>query len=335
MGWFRTGSSPSRAAPSELQQMWLSLMSGNWSSMAVIPTDPGMSTKGVTAALVEVARLHDVGPFKIVDAEGASVAEGIRLAQEVAAVVASGTRAVVAVDSLMQSLSGVPLVRDADAALLVVRLGSSNFDWVQSTIDIIPPGRLVGSVALPREAPADLPEPSGPAPVEPESGFDVGPETLQAGGKNLVLNGAGECKDSRNGKVYVGALYLLSPSKDATAIVAADEAKAVRMTFLRTVDRERVLGAFRQGFEKNSSAWLAELTPKLEMMKSIIPSEMKEGQVLSIVYMPGKGTSVGAEIGRSVTIEGKGFAEAMFRCWLGEHPDDPDLKDGMLGRVAP
>ena len=310
-------------------------MRGSWSSIAVVPTDPGTSTRVVTSALVEVARLHDVGPFKVVDAEGASVAEGIRFAQEVAAIVAAGGRAVVAVDSLMKSLSGVPLVRDADAALLVVRLGSSNFGWVQSTIDIIPAGRVVGSVALPREVPPDPPETSGPPTAEPDPDSDACPGSLRAGGRLLVLNGTGVCKDSRNGKVYAGALYLASHSRDATAIVAEDEAKAMRMTFLRAIDQDQIIAAFRKGFENNSGAHLAALLSKLEFVKRFIPAEVAKGQVLSIVYVPGQGTCIGMENGTAGIVEGKDFADAIFRCWLGERPDDLELRDALLGGGSP
>jgi hypothetical protein len=152
MGSSRPLSVPRRAAPNDLQQMWLSLMRGRWSSIAIVPTDPGTSARMVIDALVDVARIEDVGRYEIIDAEGATPAQGERLAQNVAAVVAGGSRAVVAVDSLMQSLGGVPLVRDADAALLVVRLGTSSFDAVQSTIDIIGRARILGSVALPSDA---------------------------------------------------------------------------------------------------------------------------------------------------------------------------------------
>lgn len=129
--------------------MWLSLMAGGWSSLVVVPTDPGFSARVVTGVLVEVAASNDLGPFHIIDALGASPATGEQLAQELAAVVASGSRAVAAVDSLMQSLGGVPLVRDAEAVLLVVRLGSSNFEYVQSTIDIVGRERILGAVTLP------------------------------------------------------------------------------------------------------------------------------------------------------------------------------------------
>jgi hypothetical protein len=137
------------AALREMQQMWLSLMRGSWSSIVVVPADPGTSARAVADALVEVARLEPVDQFQIIDAVGAAPAQGERLARDLASVVESGVRAVVVVDSLMHSLGGVPLVRDADVALLVVRLGSSNFDSVQSTIDIVGRERILGAVALP------------------------------------------------------------------------------------------------------------------------------------------------------------------------------------------
>ncbi len=158
------------------------------------------------------------------------------------------------------------------------------------------------------------------------------PDTLDAGGGSLVLNGAGVRKKSfLKVKVYVGALYLASPSKDPAAIVASDEPKAVRMVFMRGVGRDQILGAFKEGFEKNSGDQLAGLLPKLELLKPAIPAELKEGQVLSVVYEPGKGSTVGVEGGEAVTVEGKDFADALFRNWLGKDPADSDLKKGMLG----
>ncbi len=140
---------PADTVRHELRQMWLALMRGSWSSLVVVPTDPGLSARVVIGALVEAAHRDDVGRFQVIDAEGASAAHGERLAQDLASVVATGARAVVAVDSLMQSLGGTPLARDADAALLVVRLGVSNYDTVQSTIDIVGRERILGAVAVP------------------------------------------------------------------------------------------------------------------------------------------------------------------------------------------
>lgn len=53
------------------------------------------------------------------------------------------------------------------------------------------------------------------------------PDTLKSGDLTLRLNGLGLRKKSVF-KVYVGGLYLESLSKDAGAILAADQAKAIR-----------------------------------------------------------------------------------------------------------
>ena len=54
------------------------------------------------------------------------------------------------------------------------------------------------------------------------------PDTLSAGDKTLKLNGLGLRKKAMF-KVYVGGLYLESPSKDAGRILASDQARAIRM----------------------------------------------------------------------------------------------------------
>jgi len=135
--------------------MWLSLMREKWSSIAVVPTGDLADARTVANALSAVTELQESGPVRIIDAGGATVAEGARLSQELAAVVAGGARAVVAVDSLLENLGGVPLVRDTEAALLVIRLGSAHFDAVRSTVAIIGRERVLGSVVLhPERAPS-------------------------------------------------------------------------------------------------------------------------------------------------------------------------------------
>ena len=50
-------------------------------------------------------------------------------------------------------------------------------------------------------------------------------DTLKAGDKTLKLNGL-DVRKKAVFKVYVGGLYLESPSKDAGVILASDQAKA-------------------------------------------------------------------------------------------------------------
>jgi hypothetical protein len=157
------------------------------------------------------------------------------------------------------------------------------------------------------------------------------PESIVAGGRTLQLNGAGVRKRFFV-KVYAGGLYLETRSSDPEAVVAADQVKVVRMHFLRDVDAASILGAFRDGFEKNSKATAAAASARIPEIARVLPEKVKEGQVLVVTYVPGAGSTVGVEGGPAAAIVGKEFGDALFRNWLGPEPADEDLTKGMLGR---
>lgn len=156
-------------------------------------------------------------------------------------------------------------------------------------------------------------------------------ESAELAGKKLLLNGAGLRKKVFF-KVYVGALYVEQRSGDPAALVAADAPRLVRLHMLRELDKESVLKAFREGIEKNSKATAPAALAKLARVESAIPAELKTGQVITVSYVPGTGTSLGIEGGTAASVEGKDFADAILRVWLGEDPVDSDLKAGMLGK---
>ncbi len=156
------------------------------------------------------------------------------------------------------------------------------------------------------------------------------PETVSVEGKTLKLNGVGIRKAFFiKVKVYVGALYLETPATDPEAIVSSEQAKAVHMFFVRDVGKEKIMNAFKEGFEKNSADKAAALTPKLDKISQAI-SDLKSGSELIVTYVPGKGTTVSLTGGGSATVEGKDFGDAIFRNWLGKEPADADLKTEML-----
>jgi len=154
------------------------------------------------------------------------------------------------------------------------------------------------------------------------------PETLSVGGKTLKINGAGIRKKFIV-KVYVGALYLEETATDPAAILKADSARALQMVFLRGVDKAKILGAYKEGFEKNAADKAAVWQPALEKISGVI-TDAKEGTTILVSYVPGKGTTVSVQGGGSVTIEGKDFADAMFSLWLGKDPADGGLKRDIL-----
>jgi hypothetical protein len=77
------------------------------------------------------------------------VVEGKRRVADLRAILSEGKRAVVLVDSLIQSLSGVHLVSGVDAVVLVVHVGALDFDALTSTVTLIGPDRILGSVTAP------------------------------------------------------------------------------------------------------------------------------------------------------------------------------------------
>jgi hypothetical protein len=157
------------------------------------------------------------------------------------------------------------------------------------------------------------------------------PDTVSVAGQELKLNGAG-IRTKLFVKVYAGALYLGQPSADADAVVAADAPKRVRMVFLRDVDKGKILETYREGFENNSSGpALQGLLAKLDRIAPALV-DMKKGAEMFVTYVPGQGTTVASAGAPPVTVEGKDFADAMFRNWLGPKPADGDLKKKLLGR---
>lgn len=155
------------------------------------------------------------------------------------------------------------------------------------------------------------------------------PDQMNVGGQALVLNGMGMRKVTII-KVYVGGLYLPAKSKDAAAILAADAPRAIRMEFVRDVDKGRLTGGFREGFEKNAGARVASQKANFDKFLALV-GDQKKGAVMLFTYVPGTGTVIhigGKDVG---AFEGKEFADALFSLWLGPVPPSGELRKGMLG----
>ena len=155
------------------------------------------------------------------------------------------------------------------------------------------------------------------------------PDTVTVEGKTVTLNGAG-LRKKMVFKVYVAGLYLETPSKDAAAIVSADQIKIMRLSILRSLDAKKITEAIEEGFEKNSKSQMAALKPRLDRFNAMFPN-VQEGDEIVMTYVPGKGTAVSAKGADKGTIEGKDFADALFSVWLGPNPVQEDLRAKLLG----
>jgi len=156
------------------------------------------------------------------------------------------------------------------------------------------------------------------------------PDTLSVGGKTLKLNGMGLRKKAMF-KVYVGGLYLETPSKDATAIMAGDKAVAVTMHFVREVGRKKLVETFSEGFENNAKEKAASQKANIDKLLATVV-DMKDGDEVTYAYDPAKGVTVIQNSKVVGSIEGKDFAPVLFSLWFGPKPPSEDLKNGMLGK---
>ncbi len=155
------------------------------------------------------------------------------------------------------------------------------------------------------------------------------PDTVTVEGKTLKLNGAGLRKKAFF-KVYVAGLYVETPTKDAAALLSANEIKSIRLHILRNLKGSQITDAIGEGFERNSKDQMPKLKARLDQLEKMIP-DVAEGDEVDLTWIPDKGTSVAVRGTDRGTIEGRDFADALFAVWLGPNPAQTDLKAALLG----
>jgi hypothetical protein len=130
--------------------VWFSLAEHQWSSLVIVPAHPDVSASATARALVAAARVYEERPVSVLDADDiapSSVREVIARIEEKAR---AGELTVIALPSPLRNHSAIPIARAADAAVLLVSLGKSEFDDSRKTIDQIGRSRFLGAVNLSR-----------------------------------------------------------------------------------------------------------------------------------------------------------------------------------------
>jgi hypothetical protein len=154
------------------------------------------------------------------------------------------------------------------------------------------------------------------------------PRHLQVSGSDLTLNGLGVRKATfLKVNVYVAALYVAQPSRDAKTIIESDKPQQLTLQFVRNVGVDDLRKAFVEGFEREPSAALKERVARLNGWMS----DMKTGQRLSFVRVPHSGVQVSVNGVQKGLIEGDDFSRALISIWMGATPPNPELKSGLLG----
>ena len=156
------------------------------------------------------------------------------------------------------------------------------------------------------------------------------PRRLELEGHALVLNGAATRKKFIV-KVYVAGLYLPARESDAEKILAADEPRHLVMQFVHDVDKGRMCNAWNEGLANNTPDASAELKGQFETLCGYM-EDIKKGEQFAFTYLPGEGTRVQVKGAAKGTIEGKAFADALFKAWIGPKPGPGEgFKKQLLG----
>lgn len=159
------------------------------------------------------------------------------------------------------------------------------------------------------------------------------PNSVNFGGEDLALNGAGIRKKAFVLSLYSGGLYLQNKSSKAKDIVNSDETMAMKLHITSGfVSSEAMSEAVLEGFDASMNGETSSLTAEIKKFISFFSSEIVEGNIFDITYQNGTGVVAyknGKELG---TIKGMAFKKALFGIWLGDNAVDNKLKKAMLGK---
>jgi long-chain acyl-CoA synthetase len=157
------------------------------------------------------------------------------------------------------------------------------------------------------------------------------PEQMPVDGKALKLNGLGMRQATIfNVKVYVGGLYLETPSKNDMEIIASNQIKRVQMQFVREVEAEKLRDTWKENIEKNCGPDCASYKPFTEKLLTFFDKDVRKGDTMTFTFYPSKvDVYVGSDKKGEIT-NGE-FGRVMLMSWIGPNPPNASLKRGMLG----
>jgi hypothetical protein len=157
------------------------------------------------------------------------------------------------------------------------------------------------------------------------------PTQTDVDGHALVLNGTATRKKFIV-KVYVAALYLPARETDAETILGADEPRRLVIQFVHNgVDKGDLCDALTAGTKKDTPDPSAELQAQFDTLCSYM-EDVKKGDQLVLTYLPELGTTVSLKGVEKGTIEGKAFADDLFKVWIGPRPGPGEgIKKQLLG----
>ncbi len=125
-------------------------------------------------------------------------------------------------------------------------------------------------------------------------------------------------------KVYAIAHYMQDPpagsAKDVFAGILTDgKAKQITMQFVREVGVDKIRTAYHDGFQDNAGKdEYAAITPFVDQFLGYFGSDVKEGDVFVLRWLPGGVVQAQVQGVEKPAITNSQFARVLWSIWLGE-----------------
>jgi hypothetical protein len=147
----------------------------------------------------------------------------------------------------------------------------------------------------------------------------------------LQRNGIGLCEwGLLRIDLYRAALYLEKPTNCDREVVNSNQAKHIRLHFVRGLTRKQMRRAYAAAFRANVGDEADRYEKRIEQFIRLIP-QVKNGDLLAFTCVPGHGLEIQHVDKRLGRIPGDDFAALFIRLYVGPKPPTEDLKRGLLG----
>lgn len=159
------------------------------------------------------------------------------------------------------------------------------------------------------------------------------PDTQEAGGAHLVLNGMALRNFSFLGlHVYVAGLYLQHRTDDPDAILGSSDPKLLTFTFTRDVGQALSRRSWRDSLDQSCRQPCQLPAREVETFLASVPA-IHAGDTSAFLFTPG-----GLEVSMNGHVVGRAqdplFARVILSTFIGPHPTAPEVKRELLGRAG-
>jgi hypothetical protein len=134
-----------------LQKLWLGMERREWRSLAVLSASKGLETVKLAELLAQLAWRYRGQPSSVYDLRDLTMRLVDYEAREMQSHLDSGTRLVVSLRSIFENPTAALIAKQADAVLIVIALGETNFRAAEETIAAVGRERVLGSIVLRRK----------------------------------------------------------------------------------------------------------------------------------------------------------------------------------------